>query len=173
MSLPGVVNVSLVTETGAVLSDYDIEAATSGPAGISFPLGVISYTSTVPPGDDSVTVHLTFTEKLPAPLILYKVDRVGVYSVLPTTVWTKIDDYTVEVTLTDGGPYDLDGDINGSVEDPIAPGGGRARDSGGGGCSLSTTLRKDPTLPILTLLSVTFLYRRRTRKAALRQVIDR
>ena len=165
-------DITIATETGEALTGVSVEEATTGPSGISFPFGVISYTTSVPNPGDTSTVTLTFPEDLPSNLILYKVDG-GVFTVLPTTFWTLIDDRTVEVRLKDGGDFDLDDMEDGSVEDPIAPGGGQARSSGGGGCTLTTTPSNDPTLPLLTLLTVSFLYRRRSRKAALRDATGR
>jgi len=133
--------VTITTETGEMLSQVSTAEATDTPGGINFPLGTVSYTTTSPVGG-SVTVRLTFSVDLPGSLVIYKVDNANVYTELPATIWTQIDVRTVDITLTDGGPFDLDGMINGSIDDPLGAGGqvlagfGGGGSGGGGLCSL-------------------------------------
>ena len=166
-------NITIESSTGQTLSAVSAVASSSAaPAGVSFPLGVISYTTTVPNNGDTVTTRLTFPQNLPADLVLYKVDTGGVYTEMPSTAWTKVNATTLDITLTDGGPFDLDNAADGKIVDPIAPGGSNSVNSGGSngdsdrdgifGCTLATaSAAKDPTLPLLVLLSLAFLYRRR------------
>jgi hypothetical protein len=94
-------------------------------------------------------------------MILYKVDNAGIYRELSNSVWKQVDARTVDVTLRDGDPRtDLDGEINGSIDDPT--GVGVVTGSGGsGGCTLSTTARFDPVwLFLLIVPGVGYLRRR-------------
>ncbi|RLJ22431.1 hypothetical protein DJ031_00905 [bacterium endosymbiont of Escarpia laminata] len=160
----------LATETGTVeiqstgqnLSEVTSSATGAGaPTGVAFPFGVISYETTVSTAGDSQTVRLTFSDLLPEDLVLYKVDAAGNYTAIPTSKWVRVDDYSIDLTLTDGGPFDLDGDANGKIVDPLALGGGAgaATSSGGGGS----------TSPWLFLLLFSALIVRRTGYAKLRK----
>ena len=164
-------NVALVSgrvdiiSAGQTLSDVSTGPASGGPAGIAFPFGTLSFKTTAPLGG-TVTVRLVFSEALPDGLALYKVDNAGVYSELPASLWSRVDSRTLDLTLTDGDALtDQDGAVNGEILDPVAPadlstptseGGG-----GGGGCSLAPHARKDPTLPLLILVSLGYVLRRR------------
>ncbi len=112
-------------------------------------------------------MKLTFPEALPVKLVIYKVGLGGVYTILPTDLWTQTAPETLEITLTDGGQFDLDNMQNRVIVDPVAPG-GRAGSSNSDffGCTLNASAGSDPTFPVLMLLSVTYLYRRRARKVA-------
>ena len=140
-----------IIATGQTLSNVSTGPDTGAPAGISFPFGTVSYTTTSAVGG-SVTVRMIFSADLPSTMALYKVDNTNAYTELSTSVWTKVNATTVDVTLTDGDPAtDLDGIADGSIDDPLAvasvpttstsSGGG-----GGGGCSLlgSDTRQKRP-----------------------------
>ncbi|MEH6610684.1 MAG: choice-of-anchor D domain-containing protein [Halioglobus sp.] len=126
-------SVTIETETGEMLADISTDPVIAGPSGISFPFGMVSYTTSVPNPGDFVTVRLVFSADLPTPLELHKVEG-AVFTVLPTATtdpdgyWTQIDARTVDITLKDGGAFDLDHTVNGVVVDPIAPGSG---DTGG------------------------------------------
>jgi hypothetical protein len=169
LSLDGGGTVVITTATGETLSGVSAAAATGGPAGINFPFGTVSYTTSADVGG-SVPVQLEFSADLPANLALYKVDHAGVYRELPASLWTRVSPRRVDLTLTDGDPQtDLDGVVNASIEDPVAPaevvpladsssGGG-----GGGGCMISPTAQGDPTLPLLTLAAWVTISRRRLR----------
>jgi len=105
-----------------------------------------------------------FSFELPADLVIYKVDNDGNYNELPTNLWTKVNSTTVDVTVTDGDALtDLDGLVNGSIEDPIAVA-GQQDGGGGGGCSLSTTRSTgiDPVWLFLLLAPGLGILRRRT-----------
>lgn len=155
-----------IVSTGQTLSNVAAGPATGAPAGISFPTGTISYTTTSAVGG-SVTTRLTFSADLPSNMALYKVDSGGTYTVLSTSLWTKVDARTLDVTLTDGDPAtDLDGIANGSIDDPVAiaslPAPTSSSSGGGGGCTLSSnTTGKDPLMPALMLTAGVWLSRRR------------
>jgi hypothetical protein len=167
-----------ITSAGERFSAVSTADVTGGPAGVAFPFGMISYRVSSAVVGGSVTVRLQFSADLPANLQLYKVDRTGRFTLLPMTVWVQVDTRTVDLTLTDGDPVtDLDGAADGSIEDPVAPAGGAvpaagtvtdnsvSSSGGGGGCTLSTYPERDPTLPLLTLVSLGYLLRRRFAKA--------
>jgi hypothetical protein len=68
--------------------------------------------------------RLTFSTILPITFSVYKVDNAGTYTPIPQTTgdngfWVKIDPNTIDVTLKDGGPFDLDGVADGSILDPL------------------------------------------------------
>jgi len=61
---------------------------------------------------------------LPAIFTVYKVDGAGVYTPIPENIgangfWHKVSNNSIEVTLLDGGAFDLDGVADGSILDPI------------------------------------------------------
>ncbi|MBU1191590.1 MAG: VCBS repeat-containing protein [Gammaproteobacteria bacterium] len=158
-------SVTIRTAPGETLSNILVGAASGGPSGFSFPFGTISYTTTSPLGG-SVNPTLSFSNDLPANVTLFKVNNQGIYTRLPTTLWTQIDARTLAITLTDGDPVtDLDATANGSIDDPIAVGiatpsvaSNTGSGGGGGGCVLSTVTGKDPTLPMLVLLSLASVF---------------
>ena len=151
----------LVTTNGSVdlqsngqsLTQVTSSATGSGaPSGVDFPYGVISYQSTVATAGDAQTVRLTFSTPLPSQPVLYKVDVAGTYTVIPATQWTQVDGNTIDLTLTDGGSFDLDGVANGVIVDPLAVGNPITEpspNSGGGGGGAAS-----PWVLLLLLLSL-------------------
>ncbi len=141
----------LAAETGTVdiqssgqnLSQVTSSATTAGaPSGVAFPFGVISYETTVSAPGASQTVRLTFSEPLPDDLVLYKVDMGGNYIEIPAAQWSQVDANSIDLTLTDGGPFDLDGLADGKIVDPLALGSDpeAPESSSGGGGSTSPWL---------------------------------
>jgi hypothetical protein len=167
LPLHGGATVTITTTAGQTLSGVSAAAASGGPAGVNFPFGMMSYTTSAAVGG-SVPVQLEFSADLPADLAIYKVDHAGVYRELAKSLWTRVSPRRVDLTLTDGDPQtDLDGVVNALIEDPVAPaevvpladsGGG-----GGGGCMISPTAQGDPTLPLLTLAALLTITWRRPR----------
>ncbi len=151
-------------------------AAGNLPGGVTFPFGSIAYTTTAPVGGVQA-ITLTFANPLPTGLQLYKVDGAGNYTLIPPGVgadqWSQNTVDSITLSLRDGGPYDADGKINGSIIDPLAigvvsstatptanatPAGG-----GGGGCMLASRRGMfDPLFPLL-LLWAWFVLRGRER----------
>ena len=112
--------VTLTTAAGEVITDVSTNEATNAPSDFFFPFGTISYTTTAPVGG-SVTMRFEFSPDLPSNLAIYKVDNNDNYTLLPTDLWTKINARTVDVIVTDGDALtDMDGAVNGSIEDPVA-----------------------------------------------------
>ncbi|WP_177419414.1 choice-of-anchor U domain-containing protein [endosymbiont of Lamellibrachia barhami] len=129
--------------TGQNLSHVTSSATIAGaPSGVAFPFGVISYETTVSAPGASQTVRLTFSEALPDGLVLYKVDLGGNYTEIPTAQWNQVDANSIDLTLTDGGPFDLDGLADGKIVDPLALGSDpeAPESSSGGGGSTSPWL---------------------------------
>ena len=133
--------VTLTTEAGQTLSGVTVDTPTGGPGDVVFAHGAVSYVTTAPPGG-TVRMRMSFSLAFPDKLVVYKVDGNGTYVALPDSLWTRIDDHTLEVAVTDGDPMtDADGVVNGLIVDPVALGNDvRAdfdfTDGGGGGCSL-------------------------------------
>jgi hypothetical protein len=166
--------VIITTAPGELLSNVRSDESVDGPAGIEFPFGTISYTTSAPLGG-SVTVRMAFSANLPDTLVINKVDRDNNHTVLPDTVWHQVDNRSVDITLTDGDPQtDLDKAIDGSIEDPVAignainAGGGGGGGvvggggGGGGGCTIGATANMDPTwLFILLAPGIRYLRRHR------------
>jgi len=92
----------------------------AGPAGISFPTGTLAYSMTSPVGG-AATMTLTFAGGLPLSFNLYKVNNLGAVTLMPTTTWVRVGS-SIQITLIDGGMWDLDGLANGVIVDPIAIG---------------------------------------------------
>ena len=157
--------VIITTAPGEMLSNVRADESIDGPGGINFPFGTVSYKTSSPPGG-SVTVLMTFSADLPDRLVIDKVDRANNYTELPDTLWNRLDNRSVEITLTDGDPLtDLDGAADGSIEDPVAIGsstatGGGGGGGGGGGCTIGSTTNMDP-IWLLILLAPGIRYLRR------------
>jgi len=159
--------VTISTAAGESLSQVTIAPATGAPDGMVFLFGAIGYTTSSPPGG-SVTVRLAFSADLPENMVAYKVDSAGKYTELPAGIWALAGPRMVDITLTDGDPEtDLDGVVNGSIEDPIAlgsvvpaaTGGSAGSGGGGGGCVLNPVADKDPVLSVLVLFFLIYLTR--------------
>lgn len=133
--------VTLTTEAGQSLSAVGVTTPTGGPGDLVFAHGAVSYVTTAPPGG-TVRVRMRFSLAFPVNLVVYKIDGNGVYALLPTSLWTRIDEHTLEIAVTDGDPLtDADGTVNGLIADPVALGNdvraGFDFTDSGGGCSLA------------------------------------
>ncbi|NOY83773.1 MAG: hypothetical protein GXO96_02920, partial [Nitrospirae bacterium] len=113
--------VSIHVPTTQQLSGVSADTATGGPEGVAFPFGTILYSTTSGVGG-SITTSFNFSSALPADLMLYKVDGNGTYTEIPATQWTKTGANSLDLTLTDGGAFDLDGIANGVIVDPLVLG---------------------------------------------------
>src|SRR5690606_5282067 len=110
------------TEAGQSLSAVGVTTPTGGPGDLVFAHGAVSYVTTAPLGG-TVRVRMRFSLAFPANLVVYKIDGNGVYSLLPTSLWARIDEHTLEIAVTDGDPLtDADGTVNGLIVDPVALG---------------------------------------------------
>lgn len=70
----------------------------------------------------TITVRITSSAPFGADAQFYKVTGPGNYSLIPASHYNVINGNTVDFTLTDGGPLDLDGVANGVIVDPVAVG---------------------------------------------------
>jgi hypothetical protein len=161
------VTLTLATTDGEQLSSVSVVEAADAPAGIIFPYGALSYTTSSQPAGN-VTVRMSFSADLASDMALYKVDAAGNYIELPAALWKRISDTVVEITVTDGDPLtDSDGVVNGIIEDTLAVGsvtpaaaGTDASGGGGGGCTIAST-GTDTGLPLMFLFSLLYLLRGR------------
>jgi len=128
--------------------------------------GLLSYNVLTAVGG-SATIQINSTQPFGTNSQFYKVDAVGNYSLIPAANVTMIGANTISLTLTDGGPFDLDGIANGVIVDPIAFGaapavlGANSGAAGGGGCAIQTDATFDPLLPLLFTIALLFLLMRR------------
>ena len=115
----GTLHIGTLT-TGAFTPTNSLSSASlvNPPAG-NFPFGQVSFNITTTPGGTAV-VRLVFPAELPTGFVVYKVDMVNNYTVVPNTNYTLLNSNTLDITLTDGGSFDLDGTANGVIVDPIA-----------------------------------------------------
>ncbi|MDX8405978.1 MAG: choice-of-anchor U domain-containing protein, partial [Mariprofundus sp.] len=104
-----------------------------------------------------------FPTPIPAGSKLYKIDTGNNYTVIPATQYTRANGTTLDINLTDGGAFDLDGVANGIIIDPVTVGGVApvVAQPGGGGCSINPTTGFDPSLILMTLFSLLYLLRRK------------
>jgi len=158
-----------IASVSEVISNFSsVTVSGTPPAGVSIPLGVLSYTTTIPAGTISHTVDLAFSTSLPANVVLYKVDNAGNYTVIPNGTgvdqWTQVNATTIALTLSDGGPFDLGGNVpDGIIIDPVAVGvppvatpttpAKPTAGGSGGGCALNPSLSFDPSLLLLLLFA--------------------
>ena len=160
LTLVGKDNEVEITSDGEVVFGVSSSPTSDNkPNGVVFPYGVIDYYTSVEVGQ-SKTVLLTFNKALPDNLVLYKVDADDNYILLPSSVWEKVDNFTVAITLTDGDPRtDLDGIANGVIHDPLAVGG----ELKGSGCLSSPVQGGYSMFPflILGLLVMTSIFRKK------------
>ncbi len=91
------------------------------PSGVSLPYGMISFVMNGLPAGESVDfeLHMPFT-----PLITgyFKQDSAGNWQDIATSVTHTATQTIVSFTITDGGEYDRDGAVDGSITDPGGPG---------------------------------------------------
>jgi len=112
----------VITVEGQTLSNIVLsEKSPDTLNGIEFPLGMISFEVTSAVGG-SVDVTLSFNQPLPETFALYKIDNEGTATEMPQSLWTINADASLTISLTDGGPFDLDGEANGLIVGPLAIG---------------------------------------------------
>ncbi len=132
------------------VSDYDPSlGAPERPAGVFFPDGLLAYKLTNLTPGQTVELPITFPTVVPGYLRVFKVAG-GAYAEITSRV--RVDGHTLWVTLTDGDEYDLDGEANGEIVDPVGAalsdtvvpadgsGSGGPTGNGIGGCFVDTLL---------------------------------
>ena len=117
LALSGGASASITVPAGSTLFNAGASPVFVGPPGFTFPFGSISYSVTSPVGG-SITTSLSFSTPLSLPLVLFKTDGVT-YQSIPPALWAITGPNSIAITLTDGGPFDLDGMVNGIIVDPI------------------------------------------------------
>jgi len=167
-----------VLTSGANIASVSLAAATPAnpPAGQLFPFGQIRYNVNTALGG-TVTVRMIFPSALPAGFTLYKIDLANNYTIIPANRYTLLGNTSLDLSLTDGGPYDLDGVANTVIVDPVAvaqavviippvtplpvtPAPSVPVTQKTGGCSINPTAGFDPSLLLMMLLSLWHLFRR-------------
>ncbi|MBT7082502.1 MAG: PKD domain-containing protein, partial [Chloroflexi bacterium] len=126
----GVETVNISAGVGETISNvtYATEESVDG---IAFEGGSVSYNVTTAEGG-TVTTVLAFTKPLPASMALYKVDsslgplfppqEIPKSTTVEPNTWMELTGTnSISLTLTDGGPFDLDHAVNGVIVDPVAP----------------------------------------------------
>jgi hypothetical protein len=91
----------------------------SSPAGFFFPYGMFSFNIGGLTAGQSARVTLRFPNPLPAGVKYYKC--INGRTIDCSSIMTRIDPYTLQLTLTDGGLGDSDGAANGTIADPGGP----------------------------------------------------
>ena len=130
--------VSLTNTSGEILSAVSTESVTNGSNGFNFPYGALSFTANIPPGEVRITIRLGFSVDLPADLAIFKTDDNGnIIGKVPNIDWIRVDNRNIDLTLTDGGPFDQDGLVDGKVVDPLALGVSTTPPTDGDGSSSS------------------------------------
>ncbi len=122
LSLPedaGDLRVQVLTSGAAISSNSLTAAPLVNPPEGNFPFGKISYNlSTVAGG--TASVRMVFPSDLPAGFKLYQIDAADNFTLIANTQYTQVDATTIDLTLSDGGPLDLDGDSsNGLIVAPV------------------------------------------------------
>ena len=115
----GTLHIGTLT-AGAFTPTSSLTSATlvNPPAG-NFPFGQVSFNVTTTAGGTAV-VRLVFPAALPAGFVVYTVDNASNYKVVPTANYTQLNSTTLDITLIDGGDFDLDSAANGVIIESIA-----------------------------------------------------
>lgn len=92
---------------------------TFGVGGYSFPYGMFSYNINNLRAGQSVTITIHFPNPLPLGVKYYKYQNGNLIDC--SSIMTRIDLYTLQLNLTDGGLGDADGIANGTIVDPGGP----------------------------------------------------
>jgi len=110
--------ISFVTADPACTFSVDPQftAAASPPDGVSFPQGVVSYTVGACTAGAQIDVTIDYGTSLPSGSTVWKSDP-----------WTEITSASISgaiisYSITDGGPLDADGVMNGVIVDPVGAG---------------------------------------------------
>lgn len=137
--------VDLVVPPGQIVQNVSMSPSTPTAPGVDFinvqpgspnpfnSLGTLSYEVVVPAPGDSATTTITLDAVLPPDIFSFTVPfkvfndgsaipipQVGTDAQWTSTVDTATNTTTFEITIVDGGAFDLDALVNGIVVDPIA-----------------------------------------------------
>ena len=153
---------------GYAVQSVAVSPITTAPFNVITGYGLFSYNVLTPVGA-TITVQINSTQPFGTNSQFYKVDAVGNYSLIPASNVVMVGANTINLTLTDGGPFDLDGIANGVIVDPVSFGAsptvlGATGGISGGGCTLQTDARFDPLLPTLFAISLFFMLTRKKKR---------
>ena len=115
-------NVGFTTSAGSITGLANTAPADmrcSVPSGYSFPYGMFSFNITNLAAGQTVNVTIRFSNPLPLGTKYYKCINGSMVDV--TSLVTRVNEYTLQLALTDGGPGDADGLRNGTIVDPGGP----------------------------------------------------
>ncbi len=135
-------------------------------ASFEYPFGVYNFNVVAPGGTATVTLTLPAGTVIPANAMVRKLTTGNQWQPFATAVIDRTAN-TITLTLTDNdGVFDLD-NTAGIIRDPVGlavPAAVASSGGGGGGCSLGAVPRRagfDPILPLLILVPLLFLRRKR------------
>lgn len=145
-------------------------AQASAPSGFTFPDGLVRVVVSNLTAGASINVTITFPSVIPDNAVYYKWNTNDGW--IPFSFTRTANPNQVVLTLVDGGAGDADGTANGVIADPggwAIPSGPApapvtsSGSGGGGGCAVTTGTRTvDPLLPLLLILALAGLLRRRS-----------
>ena len=114
--------VAFTTDAGLIGSLLNVKIASTKcatPAGYDFPYGLFSFNITGLTNGQTVRTTIKFPRRLPNNVKYYKC--INNRMVDCTSLITRVDDYTLVLTLTDGKLGDSDNSANGTIVDPGGP----------------------------------------------------
>jgi hypothetical protein len=153
-----------INANGNILQSVAVDPVTGGPDNILTGFGMLAYNVRTLAGQ-TITIRIGSSQPFGSSAQFYKVDQAGNFALIPSSQIRLVDANTIDLTITDGGRFDLDGLANGVIVDPIAVGappnvvGGFT--GSGGGCVVASGANADPLFPVLVLLACLMLWRRR------------
>jgi len=169
IALPGTVgtlSIGVLSPASSIPTDTLSSTALVNPPAGFFPFGKIAHRVNTT-ANATVTVRLIFPTAQPVGFKLYQVDFANNYTLIPANRYTVINSTTLDLTLTDGGTYDLDAVAgNGIIINQFTAGTPAAAVTAAakpGGCSINPAADFDPSLLLMLLLSGIYLWRRKPR----------
>ncbi|MDX8389757.1 MAG: DUF5011 domain-containing protein [Mariprofundaceae bacterium] len=129
-------SILVISSDGGSLGVSSSPSVDGGPADVDTGFGVITYRVNVLFPENPVKVTIKSSTALPSNLKLYSVDGSGTHTAVSSANFKVIDGNTVEITCSDGGMNDQDGDpANGIILAAFAFAQGEAPAiSSSGGC---------------------------------------
>ena len=100
----------VVSKTTATGTDY------------TYPMPQFSYNVTGLVEGSTIAVTINFGSALPTDIVLLKVKADGSTVEVDEADWQLIGDNLIQVSITDGGELDEDGEANGTIVDPVTVG---------------------------------------------------
>gem|GEM_PF-1315229 len=112
----GTISFTTADNVCSFVTDPVFSAAVNPPGDVDFPYGVVAFTVERCEPGAVIEISVDYAETLPANAVGWKTDP-----------WRQLDGATVSgsvlsYSVTDGGPNDADGSVNGVIVDPVAVG---------------------------------------------------